>query len=196
MKLFDGKAGGSFEGGLFPFARGKLAKGSKKFFLVALGLFLQGIEAVAGFFLRAELLEFDAVVIPVEFLAEIPDAADKIALAGLAQGEALAALKNHFDHAAGFRGLHPGERILGCGVRTIAGKEEIQERFINLHPVFEKRDFELFAMQAAAHGFERFLCGEEGSESGGAIVASLRELPLEQMSLVSQDRRLQMCQSR
>ncbi len=43
-------------------------------------------------------------------------------------------------------------------------------------------------MQAAAHGFERLLCFEEGAESSGAVIAGLSELALKQMSLIGKNR--------
>ncbi len=47
-------------------------------------------------------------------------------------------------------------------------------------------------MQAAAQSFERVFRCKEGAKGGGAIVASLRELPLKKISLVGEDRRLQL----
>jgi len=59
LQLFDGKIRGSFQRRVFALTRGKFTQGSQQFFFVALRFFLEGIEALAGVFLGAKLLEFD-----------------------------------------------------------------------------------------------------------------------------------------
>ncbi len=100
MQLFDGKIRGSFQRGVFALTRGKFTQGSQQFFFVALRFFLEGVEALAGVFLGAKLLEFDTVVIPIELFAQVPDPANEVALTNLTEREALPALEDHFDHAA------------------------------------------------------------------------------------------------
>src|SRR5437879_12584555 len=95
-------------------------------------------EPLANLALGAELLELDTVVIPVEFLAQVPDFADAITLARLSQGKTLPALKDHFDHAARFGGFNAGQRFLGRGVRSSFGYVHIHESFVDLHPITAK----------------------------------------------------------
>ena len=92
---------------------GQFAKGAQKFVFVGEGFFLELLEAFGGSVFGAELLEFDAVVIPVQFFAEIANSADEFALACVAERQALAALENHFGHAAGFCGFDAGKGFGG-----------------------------------------------------------------------------------
>src|SRR3989440_3045800 len=100
LQLCEGKIRGSFQSGVLPFVRRKLAQSSHQLFLLRLSLFLQTPESLVGLFFGTKLLELDAVVVPVEFLAQVSDSADKIALPRFTQRKTLSALKYHFDHAA------------------------------------------------------------------------------------------------
>jgi hypothetical protein len=106
-----------------------------------LSLFLQTPESLVSFFFRAKLFELDAVVIPVELLAQISDSTDKIALSRFSQRKTLSALKYHLDHAARFRGFHAGERFFGGVLCSVSLNVQIHQRFVDLHSVFDKRDF-------------------------------------------------------
>src|SRR5258708_30109348 len=102
-----------------------------------LSLLLQTLDPLAGLFFRTKLLELDAVIVPVEFLAQVSDSADKIALPRFSQWKTLAALKNHFDHAARFCRFHAGECFFGGALCSISSDVQIHESFVNLRSVFE-----------------------------------------------------------
>src|SRR5258706_302088 len=61
---------------------------------------MQKLEAFPGFLLRPKLFQFDPVVVPIQFFAQVADLAHVFALACFSHRQALPALKNHFDHAA------------------------------------------------------------------------------------------------
>ena len=81
---------------------GEFSQRSQQLVFVGQSLFLQLLQASGGAFFGTELLEFDAVVIPIQLLAQITNPPHKLALTCFSQRQALAALKNHFGHAAGF----------------------------------------------------------------------------------------------
>src|SRR5712692_400330 len=194
LQLFERKICGSPDGGGLPLVRRQFAQSSHKLFFMRLSLCLQTLESLAGFFFGTKLLKFDAVVVPIEFLAQIPDSADKIALTRFTQGKTLPALKYHFDHAARFGGFHAGEGFFLGSVCSIPRNVQIHKRFVDLHSVFDKRYFQLFCLQSAAQGFQRFPCFQVGLMRRTAVVASLRNLPFKQVRLVSKHGRLQAIQ--
>ena len=66
----------SLERGVFALVRREFAQSPQQFLFMRLGFFLEGFEPLVGFFYGTQLFKLDAVVIPVEFLAKIPDSAD------------------------------------------------------------------------------------------------------------------------
>lgn len=169
---------------------GEFAQSAQEFIFLRESFFLELLEALDGSLFRTELFEFDAVVIPIEFFAEVANSADQFALAGIAERQALAALKNHFGHAAGFRSLDAGESF-ACGRWAgVAAEVQIDERFIDLQAIFDEGDLEFLGVQAAAERFERFARFLKGGVSSGAIAARLRNLAAEKVGLVGEDGRL------
>src|SRR5205814_9770766 len=179
-----------------PLVRRKLAQRSHQFFLLQLGLFLQTLESLVGFLFGTKLLEFDTVVVPVEFLAQVSDSADEVALRRFTQRKTLSALKYHFDHAARFRSLHAGERFFGGGLCSVSRNVQIHQRFVDLHSILDKRDLQFFALQSAAQGFQRFPCFQVGLVRRRAVVASLRDLSFEQARLIGKHWSLKASQPR
>src|SRR5713101_1938495 len=105
--------------------RWQLAQSSQKLLLLQLSFFLQTLKSLMGFFFGTKLLKLDAVVVPIEFLAQVPDSADKTALTCFPQRKTLPALKYHFDHAARFRCFHAGKRFFGGGVCSLSQNVQI-----------------------------------------------------------------------
>src|SRR5207253_3886447 len=66
LQLCEGKVRGSFQSGVLPLVRRKLAQSSHQLFLLQLSLFLQTPESLVGLFFGTKLFELDAVVVPVE----------------------------------------------------------------------------------------------------------------------------------
>ena len=128
----------------------QLAQRAEQFVLVRVGLLLQLLEAIAGHFFGTKLFQLDAVVIPVEFLAQVADPPHQLALPGVPHRKTLPALEYQFTHAARFRGFHPTER-LGRGDFSI-GRTEIQgqQRFIDLQTVLHEGNLQFVATQVAA----------------------------------------------
>ena len=137
-----------FECRVFPLMRRQFPQCSHQFFLMRLRLFLQYRNPVFGIVLRAELFQFDSVVIPVQVLAQFADASHQIALPRLAHRQALAAAKNHFAHAPGFRRLNARKRFRRGFLASRARQQDIHERFVHLQPVPSKRNFQLFRVNS------------------------------------------------
>src|SRR6266849_7829026 len=175
-----------FESGILPLRRRKLTQRFQQLFLVRMRFLLQIVEPLVNCLLVAELFEFDTVVIPVEFLAQVPDFADEITLARFSQGETLPALKDHLDHAARFGGFNAGQRFFGRGVCSGFGYVQIHKRFVDLHSVFDKGDFQLFAVQSAAQRLQRLPCFEVRPARRRGVIASLCDLSFEQVCLIGE----------
>ena len=95
-------------------------------------------------------------------------------MACVAEGQTLAALENHFGHAAGFGGFDAGEGF-GCRrIAAIAAEVQVDEGFIDLQTIFYEGNFQFFGVQAAAQRFQGFAGFLISGESGGAIAAGLR----------------------
>ena len=77
--------GRSLEAGRFSLRRGKLAQGADEFVFVSSRRCLELFDTVGRKLGRAELLEFDPMVIPVQLLAQVADATDELALPGVAE---------------------------------------------------------------------------------------------------------------
>ena len=84
LQLGERKIRGRFQRCVFALVCREFAQSPQELLLVRLGFFLEGFEPLVGLVLGTQLFKLDAVVIPVEFFAKIPDSADKIALARLA----------------------------------------------------------------------------------------------------------------
>ena len=65
MQFLEGKIGRGFESGVFAFVSGQFAKCAQEFVFVGESFFLKLPKAFGGGVFGAELLEFDAVVVPV-----------------------------------------------------------------------------------------------------------------------------------
>src|SRR6267143_1440069 len=186
LQFLQRKIRGGFQGGIFPLLRRKLTQRFQQLFLVSMRFLLQIVEPLVNLFLGAELFELDTVVIPVEFLAQVSDLADEITLARLSQGKTLPALKDHFDHAARFGSFNTGQRFFGRGVRSGFGYVQIHKRFVDLHSVLDKGDFQLFALQSAAQRLQRLPCFEVRAACRRGVVASLCDLSFKQVRLIGE----------
>src|SRR5258708_7689585 len=112
--------------------------------------FLKIFELLAGLRFGPQLFEFNAVVIPIEFLTQIADPPDQVALTHFSEWKALSALENHFDHVARLCRFDAGKSLFVGSSVIAATKVKIHERLVNLHSVFYEGDFQFFAMQPAA----------------------------------------------
>src|SRR5579863_7173642 len=65
LQFLEREIGRRFESSVLAFVGGEFAKSAQEFVFVRESLFLELLEAFDGSFFGAELLEFDAVVIPV-----------------------------------------------------------------------------------------------------------------------------------
>ncbi len=65
MQFFEREIGGRFESGVLAFVGREFAKSAQEFVFVRESFFLELLESFGGSLFGAELLEFDAVVIPV-----------------------------------------------------------------------------------------------------------------------------------
>jgi len=137
--------------------------------------FLEGIEARRPeFFLSALSCSSSiTVVIPIELFAQVPDPANEGRSDPISpKREALPRFGRSFRSccvifAASIQAL---PLLQGRRPEAIAGNEEVQQRFIKPASLFLRKEiFSFLAVQAAAHGFERLLCFEEGAESSGAV---------------------------
>ncbi len=95
-------------------------------------------------------------------------------MAGVTERKALAALKNHFGHAAGFCGFDAREGLSRRGIATVTGEVQIDESFVDLQAILDEGNFQLFRVQAAAEGFQGLAGFLVGSVGGGAIAPGLR----------------------
>jgi len=144
---------------------------------VLLSLALQLGEALLRQIFRAELLELNAVVIPIQLLAQITDLADQFALACFAHREALAALKNHFNHAARLRGFYAGKGLVDGDFAIFGIEVEVHKGFVDVHAIFDEGDFQFLTAEPGAQGFESFTGFLISGVSSGAIAPVSRDLP-------------------
>src|SRR5438046_1638357 len=165
-------------------------RGAQQLLFMRLSAFLKVFQLLARLGFGLQLLELNAVVIPIEFFSQIADSPDQLALTRLSERKALAALKNHFDHVARLRRFDAGESLLVRSPGVPATQVKGDQRLINLHSIFDKGDLKLLALQPAAQRFER---------AARLQISAVRRLPLaarasafsfEEMRLVHQHRRL------
>ncbi len=112
-------------------------------------------------------------------------------MSGIAHGKALAALKNHFRHAARLCRFDARKGFGSRGFAGFAAQVQIHQRLVHLQAVFHERDLEFFGVQPAAQSFESSACLGVGGESRGAVGTPLRKLPAKKVRLVGEHRRLQ-----
>ncbi len=179
-----------FKSRILALVRRQFPQRSHQLFLVRLCLLLQRRNAVLGVALRAELLQFNPVVIPVQVLAQIADSPHQSALSRLAHRQTLAAAKNHFAHASGFRRLDARKR-LGCRLFTRRPRQQnIHQRFVHLQSIAPKRNLQLFRMDSRSQRFQRLPCHLVGIVRCGKVAVLLRQLPKQKLHLVLEHRRL------
>src|SRR5689334_10381104 len=93
--------------------------------------FLKIFELLSGLRFRPQLFQFNAVVVPIEFLTQIPDPPDQVTLPHFPERKALSALENHFDHVARLRGFDAGKSFLSGSPRIVTTEVETDERLID-----------------------------------------------------------------
>jgi len=150
--------------------------------------FSGGFRAFGGICLRDAVVQARCGGSTSEFLAKIPDSADKIALPGLSQRKALPALKYQLNHAAGFGSFHAGKTLLPERCRSRLQKCINRRELRRPAFCFHKRDFQLFALQPAAQGFQGFPGFQVRLVRRSALVASLSNLSREQVCLEGKNR--------
>src|SRR5216684_7056585 len=102
----------------------------------------------------------------------------------------MAALGNHFSHAAGFSSLDNAEGLFSRDFRASPLEIQVHEQLIDLQTVLDERDFQFLALQAGAHGLEGLTRMLAGGVRGGKIAAVERNLSDKQMGLVDKYWRL------
>src|SRR5216684_6174815 len=153
--------------------------------------FLKIFDLLAGLRFRPQLFEFNAAVVPIEFLTQVPNSPDQVALPHFPKRKALSALENHLDHVARLRGFDAGKSFFSGSPGIATAQVESDERFIDLHPVFHEGNLELLTPKTAAQSFNRGSGFEVCAVSGLPIAASTSDLPFEEMRLIDQHRRLE-----
>ncbi len=121
----QGKIRRSLQCGVLPFVRRQFPKRSQQLILVGYRFFVQLLQAFGRVVLGPQLLQLDAVVIPVQFFPQIANSPHQFALPGISHWQALAALKNHFGHAAGFGGLDAVKGLASIGFRGLAAHMQV-----------------------------------------------------------------------
>src|SRR5437879_12416182 len=101
---------------------GQLAQGAQQLLFMRLRDFLKVFQLLARLGFGLQLLELNAVVIPIEFFSQIADSPDQLALTRLSERKALAALTHHLDHVATLRRLDAGERPMVTSPRAPANQ--------------------------------------------------------------------------
>ena len=137
-----------FQRCVFTFVRRQFPQRPHQLFFVRLRLFLQPRDPVLGVVLRAELFQFNPVVIPIQVFPQVSDSPHQIALPCFAHRQALPASKNHFAHAAGLRRLNTRKRFRSGLLACRARQQNIHECFVHLQPVPSKRNFQLFRVNS------------------------------------------------
>src|SRR5258708_33095280 len=84
----------------------------------------------------------------------------------------MAALGNHFSHAAGFSSLDNAEGLFSRDFRASSLEIQVHEQLIDPQTVFDERDFQFLALQAGAHGLEALTRMLAGGERGGETCAA------------------------
>ena len=131
------------------------------------------------------------MIVPVEFFPQIPDPPNQIALPGLAaKREALAALKDHFDHVARFRGFDAGKCFFAGSPSLAIAEIKRDQRLVNLHPVLHEGNLELFALQAAAQRLKRLAGLQIGAARRLPVAPRASDLPFEEMRVINEHGRL------
>src|SRR5205807_4743969 len=90
---------------------GQLAQGAQQLLFMRLRDFLKVFQLLARLGFGLQLLELNAVVIPIEFSSQMADCPDNLALTRLSGRKALPARKNLFDHVGRLRPSDAAESL-------------------------------------------------------------------------------------
>ena len=130
----------------------------------------QALQALRRPLLRRHLLGLDAVVVPVQLLAEVVDAAEELALSRRAGRDGGGVAEEQLLQAAGLRLLHVGERLLPGARARLALQGQLDQAFVDLELVLHERDLQLLAAQAAAQRLQELLGAAVGVVGAGRAV--------------------------
>ena len=125
----------------------------QQFVFVRQRLFLELLNAFRRRFFRAQLLNLNPPVIPVQFLAHFPDAPHQVALSRFGRPHSRPGAHQYFRQAARLGHFDVTKRFLRAARPFIAHQAQLDQAFVNLQTIFHERNFQFFAAQAAAQSF-------------------------------------------